>query len=614
MEQRDKFNVFLFRQGDEKQLSILNDKHRGRICQWVTNRYLNGDYCTAEDLFQQTLLKVWKIRNKIDSEASASRLMTSRMVFYCLTYLQRKKGRMTRAEDTLVNYEFLPDDYGDKQFVRTAIEHLGVIDPIVARVVHLFFIEDMYYKDIAATMNLSPSSVLSIKSRGIRELTARIKDSSGIESFKKPNNDIWSKISTALYVGKQVTQASIANLRPREKTIYRPFEQAREWARSLALTSTEAWFNYTKTHTVPIDIPHNPSSVRGYSRSWKGFPDFLGFALPTYQEALTIVKGKIIPMVGKVMIVSDYKRLWDEGKLPPGMPKAPDQVYRDKGWKDWETFLGKNKATWRIQRSESGILSYEEAKKYVKKHLIPKGIISSTQWIESFEAEESVIPSFLPRIPHKCKKWKKEWKGYNDLFSRTEENKLLDKSEIWSLEESRKWVIKNLVPKGIITSSRWMAYIEGQYPHLPQLPRGKMPADPRSYFKGKGRESEKEEFPGWDWWFNYPKETMSFSEKIEKLLHLRDVKGEHWIDISLVIGDPPTYLEEMYKKAKEKAMLSPVYKRQKRKITYHQVAEMVKLKRGGWKIKEIAKKFRVGEILVNNLLNNNKRNKVKKAA
>jgi superfamily II DNA or RNA helicase len=52
----------------------------------------------------------------------------------------------------------------------------------------------------------------------------------------------------------------------------RPWEQAREWARSLGINSEE-WKSFAKTNARPLDIPSHPDNVY---KEWTNWPDFLG--------------------------------------------------------------------------------------------------------------------------------------------------------------------------------------------------------------------------------------------------------------------------------------------------------------------------------------------------
>jgi hypothetical protein len=55
----------------------------------------------------------------------------------------------------------------------------------------------------------------------------------------------------------------------------RPFEEAREFVRSLGLESYQEWLEWRSSGKRPGDIPTNPN--RTYAgKGWKGWSDFLG--------------------------------------------------------------------------------------------------------------------------------------------------------------------------------------------------------------------------------------------------------------------------------------------------------------------------------------------------
>jgi hypothetical protein len=65
--------------------------------------------------------------------------------------------------------------------------------------------------------------------------------------------------------------------RVRPASSYRPFEEARDWARSLGLKYQKDWANLSKNGGVPDDIPATLKGVkRVYRDQFQGFADWLG--------------------------------------------------------------------------------------------------------------------------------------------------------------------------------------------------------------------------------------------------------------------------------------------------------------------------------------------------
>ena len=59
------------------------------------------------------------------------------------------------------------------------------------------------------------------------------------------------------------------------KKVWRPFEEAREFARSLNLRNRDGWYEYCKSGERPDDIPANPGIIYK-NDGWKGMIDWLG--------------------------------------------------------------------------------------------------------------------------------------------------------------------------------------------------------------------------------------------------------------------------------------------------------------------------------------------------
>jgi hypothetical protein len=61
----------------------------------------------------------------------------------------------------------------------------------------------------------------------------------------------------------------------KKKLDWRPFEEAREFVHSLGIKSVEEWDEYCKSGKKPVDIPAGVHSVYK-GKGWNGFADFLG--------------------------------------------------------------------------------------------------------------------------------------------------------------------------------------------------------------------------------------------------------------------------------------------------------------------------------------------------
>jgi hypothetical protein len=90
-----------------------------------------------------------------------------------------------------------------------------------------------------------------------------------------------------------------------QNMVFRDFESARDFARSLRVGSKEGWAAYCKSGKKPSDIPANPSSV--YEETWVSWPDWVdglglgrhskfNFALSRYDEIIqAAIKSGVRP-------------------------------------------------------------------------------------------------------------------------------------------------------------------------------------------------------------------------------------------------------------------------------------------------------------------------------
>ena len=133
---------------------------------------------------------------------------------------------------------------------------------------------------------------------------------------------------------------------------YRPFIQARKFARSLNLKSKTEWFSFCKgmfpaKGTLPADIPANPSTGKFADQGWDGWGDWLGTGSVAdhlryyrpFNQARAFTHG----------LKLKSKAEWDafckgalsrKGTLPADIPVNPSQTYTNKGWAGYGDWLG----------------------------------------------------------------------------------------------------------------------------------------------------------------------------------------------------------------------------------------------------------------------------------
>jgi hypothetical protein len=125
-----------------------------------------------------------------------------------------------------------------------------------------------------------------------------------------------------------------------QTVVYREFNAARNFARTLGLKSSSDWGNYAKTDKRPKDIPANPSKTKQYKEFWDTWGDWLGNdtdrrKFRNFSDARALVRSLNIENSEK------YKEYCDAEKIPRDIPKRPGDVKQyEKDWVSWADWLG----------------------------------------------------------------------------------------------------------------------------------------------------------------------------------------------------------------------------------------------------------------------------------
>ena len=84
---------------------------------------------------------------------------------------------------------------------------------------------------------------------------------------------------------------------------------------------------------------------------------------------------------------------------PLNIPQSVDIIYKDRGWKNWDDFLGTSK-----------FIPFNEAKKYASS----LAINGWNQWNKYFKKNKR--PNGIPAKPFNT--YKNEWKGWPDFLGK----------------------------------------------------------------------------------------------------------------------------------------------------------------------------------------------------
>ena len=189
-----------------------------------------------------------------------------------------------------------------------------------------------------------------------------------------------------------------------------PFEEARNLVHSLGLSSVKEWRLYTKSGSFDERLPKDPSKAY-LQTGWKGFGDWLGTGTiaaqlkvyPPFEEARAVAVSLGLKSV------KEWRSYKNSGSFDVRLPKAPDQVYKNKGWDGYNFWLGIGPPT-----SQTGWRSFQSARQFV--HALglqsERGEGGWRQWAQSEER-----PPDIPYSPEKVYK-DRGWKGMNDWLGK----------------------------------------------------------------------------------------------------------------------------------------------------------------------------------------------------
>ena len=125
---------------------------------------------------------------------------------------------------------------------------------------------------------------------------------------------------------------------------YLPFEEARAFVRSHGFKSEKEWLEFSKTNEMPNNIPAYAKQTYK-EKGYLSMADWLGKNKPPNgdREFMSFTKAK--EFVHNLNLKNNLEwRLYSKsGKRPYSIPGSPEKKYKNKGWKGWADFLGKEK-------------------------------------------------------------------------------------------------------------------------------------------------------------------------------------------------------------------------------------------------------------------------------
>ncbi|MBT7232241.1 MAG: hypothetical protein HN861_04330, partial [Rhodospirillaceae bacterium] len=124
---------------------------------------------------------------------------------------------------------------------------------------------------------------------------------------------------------------------PTREELCRPYEEAKDYVRSLNLSDKSEWAEFVRSGSLPDDIPKNPKSM--YADKFEGFKVWLG----TDKPFLPFHSARSFSRSLGLSNVDDWYEYKKSGKKPHNIPGKPNHVYRSEGWNGMKDWLGTDK-------------------------------------------------------------------------------------------------------------------------------------------------------------------------------------------------------------------------------------------------------------------------------
>jgi hypothetical protein len=185
--------------------------------------------------------------------------------------------------------------------------------------------------------------------------------------------------------------------------LYRSFERARAFVRSLGLRSSDEWYEYCSSGKKPTDIPVNPRSAYR-TKGWLSMGDWLGTeAVATYlREYRGFSEARAFVRRLGLKSKDEWATYRKSGKKPADIPSNPQKVYGRAGWAGWGDWFGTGTVAPHLREYRA----FDKARAFVR-HL---GLRSFTEWRSYCKSGKK--PADVPSDPRHV--YGADWAGWGD--------------------------------------------------------------------------------------------------------------------------------------------------------------------------------------------------------
>jgi superfamily II DNA or RNA helicase len=187
-------------------------------------------------------------------------------------------------------------------------------------------------------------------------------------------------------------------------TDYLDFETAKMFVQKLNFKNINAWRVYSKSEDKPLNIPNNPNIVYK-NNGWLSFRDWIGIEAK-HQKYLTFKEARDYIINIKLISQKDWLAYCNSDKKPSYIPKYPEKVYKNTGFKNLGDWLGTNI----VSNKNKEFMRFEDARVFA--HSLK--LNSANQWKDYCKSGEK--PIYIPSIPEKTYK-NSGWISYGDWLN-----------------------------------------------------------------------------------------------------------------------------------------------------------------------------------------------------
>lgn len=185
---------------------------------------------------------------------------------------------------------------------------------------------------------------------------------------------------------------------------YRPFADARQYVQRLGLNSRDQWKEYCKSEQKPRDIPTYPN-IAYRECGWIGYSDWLdtGRRYNRGRPFRSLTEGRVFVRALGLKSRQQWRQYCTSGEKPADIPGCPHVFYADCGWIGYGDWLG----TGNLSNRAMKFRPFLEARSFVN----DLGLLSHAQWVEYCNSGEKPID--IPRTPGLVYKGD-GWIGFTD--------------------------------------------------------------------------------------------------------------------------------------------------------------------------------------------------------